>query len=136
MRIVLYEDNHRDIESRYAWLNNEHNVIVNYYDPEVNDSRRQDFIIGLIVKRGFKREQISVITNFSHPVPADLYFVDGLNGKWIHAANLLPKDLVFIISGDDMVLRNAAKNGYNTGADKDIKYIVEEKERFLALKKI
>ena len=136
MRIVLYEDNHRDIESRYAWLNNKHDVIVNFYDHQIQDNRRQNVIKRFIIELEFNIEQINFITNFSHPVPADLYFVDGLNGKWIHAANLLPKDLVFIISGDDMVLRNAAKNGYNTGADKDIKYIVEEKERFLALKKI
>ena len=117
-KIVIYEDNAKDLSFRYAPLaRSTHDVTIYlhrdcYRDFGNGPLRTMD--VEQINNSGLKAETVLKIPEPFTFDAADYYFIDSLGGGWHRVASQLPKDKVYIASSDDYSVQKAQQAGYNT----------------------
>ncbi len=130
MKIVIIEDEARDIENFYRFLSNEKEVYIYYAisqkkaeELEADGMLEMDFMIfsGRIKELGFKENNIFSDLKYLRS-DADFYFIDGLEGSFDAVGSSLQKNKVYIISTDLNLRKLAEQKGYKT-ADKKIENI-------------
>jgi hypothetical protein len=117
-KIMIYEDDPRDLVSRYSSLNENHDVHVRltsiYNEDEIREA-------------GFDFSKIEkiIIDDLPEEMPeADVYFTDGLVGNCFKILEKLPKERSYLLT-DHGFYRMIAKNeGYQL-ADGFLEDIIE-----------
>ena len=107
-KIIIYEDDERDLIDRYSKLTKEHDVHIRFTQLEEDEIGYR-----LLERSGFKRE--NYMNGYGNPQTenADVYFVDGLKGYCFNILEQLPKDKAFLNSDSGWILKQAQEKGLN-----------------------
>jgi hypothetical protein len=129
-KVMVFEDAQVDLIKRYGGLSSEHEVHVQWYGDELDDSE-----IERLAREGFEPEKIyqshpSIRSWKSDPPKADVYFVDGLRsgGLGLLLMRTLPKERTFLNSDHRGTIEDVLAEGYQvlrTSPEEAIRQVME-----------
>jgi hypothetical protein len=131
-KVVIFEDSKNSLYDRYAHLTNDHDVHVFYCDDfdyfsfvdESLDKMNKNLFKNDGLK-GFERDKIHQ-SHSQIPDDADVYFLDGLNGRCFDILPNLPSVKSYLVTGETRIEIQAKERGYHVAREADIERIVKE----------
>jgi len=122
-KIIVYEDNEQDLITRYSCLTerpDRYDVHIRHPLKPIMPTSAQagEWNPKKFSKHGFNPDNFQEGYWLREGETADVYFLDGLGGYCFTLLEEgLPRDRTFIYSGDDNIIDQARREGYNVVDD-------------------
>jgi len=115
-KILIYEDSAQDICSRYGALLREHDVSIRYMKK---GARRYQFNFTtfeepILDEAGFKDVRLIDSRSRIPEEEADVFFCDGLEGRFQNVLDKLPRSRAFLHSSNPEYMMEAEQQGFST----------------------
>jgi len=119
-KVVIFEDGSLETCIRYGSLVADHDVHVYMLTHYFKGARSQ------LVEKGFEESQIYPELPEGEIMPADIYFLDGLEGKCLEIFPRLPKEKAFLVSGNSRIVGRVQRAGFQVTSERQISRLVKE----------
>jgi hypothetical protein len=119
-KIVIFEGGSFDTCFRYGFLVPNHDVHVYMLTRYFNTERAH------LVQNGFEKSQIYPVGPKEEIISADIYFLDGLEGKCLDFFPSLPKGKAFLVSGGLEIEAKVSHAGYQVASEGQVSQLVEK----------
>jgi len=121
-KVVIFEDSIGLAIERYKRLVKDHDVHVFM----LIDRKDFDADLSLLIWNGFKETQVYPGILDEEIMDADVYFVDGLEGKCFDLLPRLPKEKTYLVTMNENYEERAVSEGYNVALEREIPGIVSK----------
>lgn len=122
--IVIFEDDIDDLILRYMGLVKPHDVhvfLLEGKDSDFSFESDQEYL----EECGFQKSQIYQGPPREEIIPADVYFLDGLNRRCFEILEKLPPEKAFLVTGNYLIKEEAKQKNFQVVTEREIFDIVQ-----------